>query len=153
MALTKCKECGKEISKKADTCPNCGFNQKKSKGKKWQAFGCLFWIFIIFLVFTWISNWEFSENTTPWNERDNSIMAYIMTEDWVKERLVSPATAEFPSASVKREHTTRLNNQRYRIESYVDSQNRMGATLRTFFTAEVQQTGETTWRLISIEMD
>ena len=24
MALVKCKECGKEISDKAKTCPNCG---------------------------------------------------------------------------------------------------------------------------------
>ena len=30
MALIKCKECGKEISDKAKTCPNCG-NPTKSK--------------------------------------------------------------------------------------------------------------------------
>lgn len=28
MALIKCKECGKEISNKADKCPNCGYKNK-----------------------------------------------------------------------------------------------------------------------------
>lgn len=31
MALVKCKECGKEISNKAIKCPNCGYNNNKSK--------------------------------------------------------------------------------------------------------------------------
>lgn len=37
MALTKCPDCGKEISDKADACPNCGcpiYKEKKGKGKK-----------------------------------------------------------------------------------------------------------------------
>ncbi len=32
MALIKCKECGKEISNKADACPHCGFKQPKAPG-------------------------------------------------------------------------------------------------------------------------
>ena len=41
MALIKCKECGKEVSDKAKTCPNCGcpiFKEvvKKIKKKKWE---------------------------------------------------------------------------------------------------------------------
>ena len=38
MALIKCSECGKEISDKAKTCPNCGCpvnkNQSKARAKK-----------------------------------------------------------------------------------------------------------------------
>ena len=30
MALIKCEECGKEISSKADTCPHCGYKEKKT---------------------------------------------------------------------------------------------------------------------------
>jgi tetratricopeptide (TPR) repeat protein len=37
MALKKCKECGKEISSKASSCPNCGAPVKKQKSK----IGCL----------------------------------------------------------------------------------------------------------------
>ena len=32
MALVKCKECGKEVSTKADACPNCGAKVKKPTG-------------------------------------------------------------------------------------------------------------------------
>lgn len=34
MALIKCKECGKEYSDMAEVCPNCGYSEKKSKGKR-----------------------------------------------------------------------------------------------------------------------
>lgn len=34
MALIKCAECGKEISDKAKTCPNCGFEVNKEKSKE-----------------------------------------------------------------------------------------------------------------------
>lgn len=43
MALKKCKECGKEVSTKADKCPNCGAKVKSS-------IGCLGAIGIIFLI-------------------------------------------------------------------------------------------------------
>jgi hypothetical protein len=33
MALVKCKECGKEISKEAKVCPSCGARQKKKLSK------------------------------------------------------------------------------------------------------------------------
>jgi hypothetical protein len=32
MAMTKCKECGAEISTKADSCPQCGAKRKKNSG-------------------------------------------------------------------------------------------------------------------------
>lgn len=34
MALVKCAECGKEISDKAESCPNCGFANKKYVGEE-----------------------------------------------------------------------------------------------------------------------
>ena len=42
MALIKCKECGHEVSKKADKCPNCGAPIKKKTS------GCA-WLFLIFV--------------------------------------------------------------------------------------------------------
>lgn len=35
MALTKCKECGKEMSTKADACPHCGAKRGSVTGKFW----------------------------------------------------------------------------------------------------------------------
>jgi hypothetical protein len=78
------------------------------------------------------------------------MMAYIQAEKWVKDRLVSPSTAKFPS--IKTEHVTRYAGNKYRINSYVDSQNKMGATIRTRWMAEVENYEEDMWRLLSIEI-
>ena len=60
MALTKCSECGKEVSEKAFTCPNCGKPlQDISKAtqrspvtieqtkKKWKVVRLISWLMII----------------------------------------------------------------------------------------------------------
>lgn len=44
MAMTKCKECGAEISTKADACPQCGAKRKKSSG-------CAVVVLIVLVVF------------------------------------------------------------------------------------------------------
>lgn len=47
MALIKCRECGKEVSTKADVCPHCGAPQKKQQRKP---IGCGAGILILFLI-------------------------------------------------------------------------------------------------------
>ncbi|MGN0661475.1 MAG: zinc-ribbon domain-containing protein, partial [Oscillospiraceae bacterium] len=42
MALTKCKECGYEISKKAKNCPNCGAPANRTS--------CLTWLVLILII-------------------------------------------------------------------------------------------------------
>ena len=49
MALTKCKECGKEVSTGAKTCPHCGIKNPGVKGKD-AAIGCLVMIVIVGLL-------------------------------------------------------------------------------------------------------
>ncbi len=46
MALTKCKECGEEISSKADKCPKCGFKVKKTSTITWAVLAILLIWFI-----------------------------------------------------------------------------------------------------------
>jgi len=46
VAIVKCKECGGELSTKADACPKCGAKQKRSSGS-----GCLKVILVLFLAF------------------------------------------------------------------------------------------------------
>jgi hypothetical protein len=47
MALQKCKECGHEVSTKAESCPNCGSPVKRKRG---FAAGCLTVIGILMLI-------------------------------------------------------------------------------------------------------
>lgn len=59
MALKKCKECAREISDKADKCPNCGSPQK---GKQ---YGCGTLILILVVLFIFISLFAGNKSTTP----------------------------------------------------------------------------------------
>jgi len=56
MALTKCKECGKEISKKAEKCPHCGAPQKKKTS--------LFTWLVTILIVLWVIGYFVPETTT-----------------------------------------------------------------------------------------
>lgn len=53
MALTKCKECGEEISKKAKKCPKCGSPQKRTS---------LFTWFVLILILAWAYSYVTSED-------------------------------------------------------------------------------------------
>ena len=89
-----------------------------------------------------------------WKTEDNRIMAYIMMRDYVKKRLKSPSTAEFPSPNEGGldHHVTALGNQTYIINSYVDAQNGFGATIRTEFIGKIKQISDTRWQLISLNL-
>ena len=151
MALKKCKDCDHQVSSKAKTCPSCGYDLKKNSNNRWRAFGCLFWIGIGFMLFSWASTWELPE-AEPWDQRDNSTMAYIQMESFVKERLVSPSTADFPGVfDGVGDHVTR-DGTTYTINSYVDSQNRMGGTIRVRFTGTIEQIDDNRWRLINLDI-
>lgn len=83
-----------------------------------------------------------------WRERESKSMAYIMMKDFVKKRLKSPKTADFPGVWDGRgDHVTYLGNQRYKIVSYVDAQNSFGALIRNDFVGIVEQTSEDRWSL------
>lgn len=70
MALTKCKECGKEVSTDAKTCPHCGKEIKKTSiwTKKFSSCGCLAVILLIIIVYAIIkisTGASRSPQTTP----------------------------------------------------------------------------------------
>ena len=94
-----------------------------------------------------------SSDPNAWKTEDNKSMAYIMMEDFVKQRLKSPSTAKFPGVfDGKLDHVTALGNQTYRIVSYVDAQNSFGAMMRTKFVGEIKQTSKDRWQLISLNL-
>ena len=152
MALIKCKECGKDVSKQADSCPECGYSFKKEKESRDKGIGCLVMIALGVGLWFWVTSTDPGPSETKhWTERDEWSMAYVVTERHVKDRLVAPSTAKFPGVMEKRAHTSR-NGQTYTIISYVDSQNRMGAMVRTPFVAEIRQAEKDQWRMITLEL-
>jgi len=154
--LIKCKTCEKEISRTAKSCPHCGelsqINWNPELKKKHIIIICVGIILFCIMVVTCIVNMP-EEDPNAWKTEDNKIMAYIMIEDFVKQRLKSPGTAEFPGVlDGKIDHVTALGNQTYRIISYVDAQNSFGAMIRTKFIGEIKQTSDVRWQLISLNL-
>ena len=86
--------------------------------------------------------------------KDNSSMAWVMAQDFVKDRLKSPGTASFGKwyEQVYSDRVTALGNNRYLVRGWVDAQNAFGATCRTDFVCLLQEDTGDTWRLLDISM-
>ena len=67
----------------------------------------------------------------------NKFLAYNYAEEFVKKRLKSPSTAEFPGTFEKNDHIKELGNNEYLISSWVDSQNGFGAMIRSRFSCKI----------------
>lgn len=74
--------------------------------------------------------------------KSNSILAYNVASTQVEQRLKTPSTAEFPGTFEKKSHIENLGENNYLINSWVDSQNVFGATVRSFWSCEVYADGE-----------
>ena len=79
----------------------------------------------------------------------DGITAYVMSKDFVKRRLISPSTAEFPSySSIK---TMYLGECKHEIRGYVDAQNPFGATIRNRYYVKLQKEENSDyWKLLKI---
>ncbi|MBW2602686.1 MAG: hypothetical protein JRE28_00010 [Deltaproteobacteria bacterium] len=159
-----CKEPINEMSTTSEKPPKPSTEKDSSKPKKSGCgMGCggiLLVLFILFIIGSIMNSLEDKTSgkkstapTTSWREQDRSSMAYIMMEDYVKTRLKSPKSAEFPGVfDGKLDHVSYLGNQKYRINSWVDAQNAFGATIRTRFVGEIEQVSIDQWRLVSLRL-
>lgn len=138
MPLIKCKECGKEVSNTAISCPSCGFGIKKHEEQKISGKGCLVLIAICLIFGFIVSQCNEDNKSKPGSKH---IAAYIHSQTDIKNLLKSPASAEFPYYSesfVNYNPTT----QTYTVNAYVDSQNSFGAMLRTNYSGTFSEDTE-----------
>ena len=63
--------------------------------------------------------------------------AWAYMQSFVEKRLKSPQSADFPFGGYR--HVTELGAGRYKVDSYVDSQNSFGANIRTHFEAVIKR--------------
>jgi hypothetical protein len=92
------------------------------------------------------------ENPNVWKTQDNTTMAYVMMQGFVKDRLKSPESAKFewitePACIIEKD------GLEYRISSWVDSQNSFGAIIRTRFSGVVRQADKDKWELLVLEFE
>jgi len=78
-------------------------------------------------------------------------MAHVMCEDFAEKRLKSPVSAEWSSITTAKS-TTKLAENRYRVRTYVDSQNAFGALIRTHVDCTLRVQGDE-WMLESIALE
>lgn len=82
----------------------------------------------------------------------DEVMAYVMSQKPVERLLRSPGSAKFPTIpDAKSERTGECT---FRIVSYVDAQNGFGATIRSYYTAEIEYLPtEQKWRALDVSLD
>ena len=88
-----------------------------------------------------------SEPPDAWKNRDNTITAYFMMQEFVKKNLKSPSTAQFPDY---KEITINKNNFVYSVSGYVDAQNSFGAIMRTYYSGKIEQVSKDNWRGVDL---
>lgn len=133
----------------------------QSEPSKWWVFGPLIALAILWPAY---SIYRFnhpkaaraseSEGATGSPPSDRSAMAVVQCQNYVRDRIRSPSTADFPwldHAVVPR------GNETYMVKSYVDAQNGFGATIRNDYICEIRYIGgdaanQGNWSLIDLTL-
>lgn len=145
----ECPECSKMISDKADMCPHCGYSLKKARDDKATGLGCMVFLVLAVALYFYIGSGN-STSDTPQKEREpDNIAAFVMSQTFVEKHLVSPSTAKFPYSSGAK--IVKLDSVTWRVTSYVDSQNKLGGMIRTYYEAKLMYLGNEEWKLLDIK--
>lgn len=170
MTLAACRKCGKPFPTHTPNCPDrvlppaslqtiageegVGFSRQPSREKeaeakimKWKK--RLTYVVVIAVGAGFITYLSEGWGNSPPGTGDK-IEALTMCQQFVKGRLRSPASADFPWAHAGR--VTALGGGQYRIRSYVDAQNAFGAEVRTDFVCTVQRSSGR-WQLVNLDMN
>lgn len=87
---------------------------------------------------------------TPSTAEDDADMAFYMSQEFVKDKLKAPSTAEFPRRSDSDVTVTKLGSGKYSVIAWVDSENGFGAMIRTTYLATLHRVDADNWRLDSL---
>ena len=78
---------------------------------------------------------------------DDTTMAYVMSQNFVKQRLKAPGSAEFPYLNGRDVVSASDHKCTFYVSAYVDSQNGFGASIRTYYKATMTyDRNEKLWR-------
>lgn len=77
-------------------------------------------------------------------DEGDKFSAAVMCEEFVKDRLKAPATAEFDT-----EPGTK-SGKAWVVQGVVDSENGFGAMLRSDFTCRLRYAGDDEWQLVKL---
>lgn len=162
MPKFRCPNCGDEVSTLVQMCPGCGreFDRHEIKelmtkqGKpndKAQYGGYVVLALVgivLYLVFAQFFGSDSSSSKRPKEDVGDALTAFVMSQEFVEEKLVAPGTAKFPYFDPSM--ATQVDKNTWIISSYVDSQNRFGALVRTKYRAKMQYIGNNQWKILDL---
>jgi len=95
----------------------------------------------------------FTDSSTPASttkpHAPDSIELYVQAQQFVRQGLKAPSTAEFPFDPIS---VGTDGNGLYQVESYVDSQNSFGAMIRSHWMLNMRPVGDK-WMLETMQID
>jgi len=159
-----------EIISKEEWMASKGRIKKNKKPRK----GILYYLtitFIGFIFFVMFCGWKVENAKTAQQKaqeeqrleaqakRDNiQTNAVTYSKITVQKLLKSPSTTNFPSSAFQAEDYKKIlvqdgsDNQIWYIQSYVDSQNSLGATVRTYWAVKIQMYEDETYKILDVDM-
>lgn len=79
--------------------------------------------------------------------------AYYISQVFVKDNMLTPSTAVFPSYRKVKVSKSSSCQKCYNVSAYLDAQNAFGATIRIKYNCIVQYKYGSTWSLISMDVE
>jgi hypothetical protein len=110
-------------------------------------------------VMVWV--WYFNWNSSPDRDREqaekdcnNMTMAFVMSQNFVKQRLKAPNTAEFPYITDRGVQVGTIPNCSFDVSAYVDAQNAFGASIRNRYTVKMSyDRAKKTWQATQLNIE
>lgn len=161
MALGPCRECEREVSSEAESCPHCGVPKPvRPERIKPKTLVIIFGIAAFLLILGLLSDpppaprEQTAEEIAQAEARaaENELRAAIRAcQDLARRRLRAPGSADFaPVYSSAAEVDSVSGN--YRVGTWVDAENAMGGKLRNDIYCELTRVDEDTWRQIDLRI-
>ncbi|MGF0241252.1 hypothetical protein ACQR3P_18545 [Rhodococcus sp. IEGM1300] len=94
----------------------------------------------VVMVWVWYFNWNSSpqrEQEQAANDCGDTTMAFVMSQNFVKQRLKAPNSASFPTVVDKGVSVRAIPDCSFDVSAYVDAQNAFGAPIRNSYTAKM----------------
>ncbi|WP_288649637.1 hypothetical protein [Pseudomonas sp. UBA5568] len=105
---------------------------------------------------SWFYSWKHSpqrEIEAQIKDCGNTTMAFVMSQNFVKQRLKSPATAQFPYVNDQGVDVVPDGECGFQVSAYVDSQNGFGALIRSSYRASISYDRATKlWRVSDLNI-